>query len=349
MEQHIGHRSYADNLRREVERRRDVVATWIPVDYAETDRWWERLPLGGAKSVLRARAEVRQGVDVSEPGTSIVFNTQVPAVLAGRRARARPYVLCTDVTPIQYDRMAAGYGHRADRPGPVRWLKHRRNLSVFRGAVAHAPWSNWVRSSLVADYQVDPQRIEVVPPGVDLTRWRPASHDDPAARILFVGGDFARKGGDVLLRAFAGLPNADAELRVVTKESVARQDRVKVYNHLSEGDPELLDLYRTSNVFVLPSRAETFGIAAVEAGASGLPLVVSAVGGLAELVVDGVTGYGVEPGSVEGLRQTLQQLMDDPVKRRTMGHAARSRAEREFDVRDTADRLVRLAVPTRTA
>ena len=52
--------------------------------------------------------------------------------------------------------MAAGYEHRPDRPGPLRWVKHEWNRRVFAGAAAHAPWSTWVRDSLIADYGVAP-------------------------------------------------------------------------------------------------------------------------------------------------------------------------------------------------
>ena len=206
MEQHLGHQTYSDNLRSMVEDRHDVVVSWVPVEYEKTDRWWERLPAESARAALRGRTEVDDGLRGLDADVC-VFNTQVPAVLAGRRARARPYVLCSDVTPRQYDAMAAGYQHRADRAGPLRWLKHRWNLSVFERAAAHAPWSSWVRDSLISEYGIRPEAIEVIPPGVDTASWQPAEHGgDGPMQVLFVGGDFSRKGGDVLLEAMASLP-----------------------------------------------------------------------------------------------------------------------------------------------
>ena len=200
--------------------------------------------------------------------------------------------------PVQYDAMAAGYEHRADRAGPLRWMKHEWNRRVFAGAAAHAPWSTWVRDSLVADYGVAPERIEVVPPGVDTATWDVAEHGEGPMRVLFVGGDFASKGGDLLLRAMAALD--DSELRVVTRSEIERQPRVEAVHGLTPNDPALRELFRTSDVFVLPSRAETFGIAAVEAAAAGLPVVVTNIGGLADLVVDGTTGFSIEPGDGDG-------------------------------------------------
>jgi glycosyltransferase involved in cell wall biosynthesis len=300
---------------------------------------------------LRGRRQIAEGFDRVQPDVS-VFNTQVPAAIGPRRARRRPYVLCSDVTPLQLDEMAREYEHRLDRTGLVRWAKFRWNRRVMQRAAAHAPWSQWVADSLTTDYAVDPRRIEVIPPGVDTTLWTPADRTGDTVKILFVGGDFLRKGGDVLLDAFAALPTGSAELRVVTRSPVPRAPGVAVFNGLEPNGGELRDLYRTSDVFVLPSRSETFGIAAIEAGAAGLPVVLSAVGGLRELVIDGVTGFSVKPGNGDELAGALRRLVADAELRRTLGGAARERAERQFDSRVNAGRLVDLAVrciPTREA
>jgi glycosyltransferase involved in cell wall biosynthesis len=342
MEQHLGHETYAANLRSMVTGRSDVVTDWIPVSYERSGEWWERIPSSAVTGALRGRREVRRGLDGVPRPDVCVYNTQVPAVIGGRRARAQPYVLCTDVTPVQYDAMAAGYAHAADRPGPLRWAKHAWNRRVFARAAAHAPWSTWVRDSLIADYGVAPERIEVIPPGVDTATWAVADPGGGPMRILFVGGDFSRKGGDLLLQAVAALD--DSELRAVTRSDIGRQPRVEAVHGLTPNDPALRELFRTSDVFVLPSRAETFGIAAVEAAAAALPVVVTNVGGLADLVIDGTTGFAIEPDDGDGLIAALRRLEADPELRRSMGRAARHRAEREFDARTNADRLVDVAL-----
>jgi glycosyltransferase involved in cell wall biosynthesis len=343
LEQHLGHQTYAANLRVGVERRSDVRAMWIDVAYEPTTHWWERIPSEQVRAMLRGRTEVDTalaGVDADV----CVFNTQVPAVIGGRVARSRPYVLCSDVTPRQYDAMAAGYGHRPDRPGPVGWTKDRWNRRVMRRAAAHAPWSSWVRDSLVADYGVDPDLIHVIPPGIDVAAWSPAPHDGRGPlRILFVGGEFVRKGGDVLLAAIEAL-GGDVEATVVTRSDIPRHPQVTAVHGLNSNDARLRELFATSDVFVLPSRSETFGIAALEAAAAGLPVVASAVGGLADLVVDGVTGLTVPPGDAAALTAALRRLAEDHALRRRMGVAGRERAEREFDATTNAGRLVDLAV-----
>jgi glycosyltransferase involved in cell wall biosynthesis len=82
----------------------------------------------------------------------------------------------------------------------------------------------------------------------------------------------------------------------------------------------------------------------VEAAASGLPVVVSDVGGLAELVVDGETGWRVPPADPQALADALGRLIDDRGLARRLGAAGRVRAERQFDLRRNARRLVELAM-----
>jgi glycosyltransferase involved in cell wall biosynthesis len=341
-EQHLGHATFAMNLRKVVAEVDTVDACWVPVHYA-AGGWSERLTVlpESIRAMLRGRREVRAGF----PGDAAVafFNTQVPAMIGGRRVRRRPYVLCTDITPIQYDRMAEHYGHRADDGGPVAFLKDRWNRRMFRGAAATVGWSSWATRSMIEDYGVRADRAHVISPGVDLTRWlSTAAPPDGPVRILFVGADFARKGGPMLLEAFSRLPAGSSELLVVTRSDVPATPGVTVHHGLRPNDPALMELYRTSHVFALPSSAEAFGIAAVEASASGLPVVAARVGGLADIVDDGTTGYLVEPDDVDGLADALARLVGDPALRQRMGAAARARAEERFDAARNARAIVDL-------
>jgi glycosyltransferase involved in cell wall biosynthesis len=339
-ERHVGLATYADNLRECLRSEPGLVTAWYPVEYTAPG-WWDRVPVpSGARAALSGRAEAQRAAGTASE--AVVFNTQVPAVLGGRRARSSTYFLCTDVTPRQYDAMAAGYGHRVDRPGPVRGLKHVANRHVFRHATRIFPWSTWVARSLVEDYEVDPDRIVVVPPGVDTTRWRPA--DEPRAagpvRLLFVGGDLDRKGGRQLLGAYRALPVGACELMIVTRTALDPEPGVTVVNDVSPNDPRLLELYRSSDVFVLPSRAETFGIAYLEATASGMPIIAGRSGGVEDIVHDGETGYVVDPDDPVALAAALRKLVEDGALRRRLGERGRAHAVANFDARTNARRLV---------
>ncbi len=339
LEQHLGHRTYADNLRRAVSDADGVAARWVPITYAERPT---RVPqLDRFSGSLAGRRQVRAGLDAD--ADVYVFNTQVPAALAGRALRD-PYVVITDVTPVQYDEMAAGYGHRADRRGPVSAWKRRRNERVFGGAARCVGWSSWVVSSFVSDYGVDPSRTEVIPPGVDVQRWCPGPErtDRDEVRLLFVGGELRRKGGDLLIDAMRDLPD-HVHLTVVTKTEVPATERVTVVSDLQPNDPRLIELFRTSDVFVLPTRAETFGIAAVEASAAGLPVIATDVGGLPDIVSHGETGLLLPTPDRRELRLAIEQLAGDDALRRRFGQAARERAVQRFDADVNAHRLLEVA------
>jgi glycosyltransferase involved in cell wall biosynthesis len=342
MERHLGHQTYYLNLRRFLEGRVDLRTSWTPVDYAPRARWWDliRLPRTLRES-LRGRQEVLEGLAAGDDDV-FFFNTQVPAALGGRRVRTRPYVVATDLTPLQYDRMGRFYGHAPDEPGPWRSYKHQVNARLFQEADRLLPWSTWAARSLVEDYHVDPARVEVLAPGVDLDLWRPAepAPQQAPARILFVGGDLRRKGGTALLEAFQELSAGCAELVLVTRTPLeAPPSGVLVRSDLQPNSAELIGLYRSCDLFVLPSDAEAFGIAAAEAAAAGLPLVVTDSGGLGDTVEDGVNGLLVPPSDSRALASALRRLIAEPALRRAMGRASRTRAERLFDARRNADRV----------
>jgi glycosyltransferase involved in cell wall biosynthesis len=341
MEQHLGHQTYYENLRRFIESEPMLAAHWVPVTYRQPDGLWERMPFipANLRGTLRGRSQVRHGLQ-QQASDVLFFNTQVPAVLGGALTRKLPYLIATDITPLQYDQLSEQYGHRPDRFAPLRSLKRSINQRFFQQAVRVLPWSTWTRTSLIKDYAVSPERIEVIPPGVDLERWRPGpTRAAGPLQILFVGGDLYRKGGDTLLRAFRTLPTGSAELHLVTRTRIAQEAGVRLYHDLSPNTPALIALYQAADVFVLPTKAEAFGIAAVEATASGLAAIVTAVGGLADIVSDRENGFQIPPGDSTVLSECLRLLAANPALRVQMGQAGRARAEALFDARRNALRV----------
>ena len=99
--------------------------------------------------------------------------------------------------------------------------------------------------------------------------------------------------------------------------------------------PEVREVLGRTQLLVMPTvYFESFGIAAVEATAMGLPVVASRVGGLAEIVEDGRTGFLVKPGDAVELAGAVQRLMDSPDMRARMGQAGRRRAVEHFSLPD---------------
>jgi alpha-maltose-1-phosphate synthase len=209
-------------------------------------------------------------------------------------------------------------------------------------------FSHFLRASFIQNYGVPPDRVAVIGAGINLDR---LPEPDPDKRydtqeVLFIGIDFPRKGGDVLLRAFARVRERypAAVLHVVgPKSRPAAGAGVEFHGFLGKDDPaqlRLLDaLFRRSSLFVLPSLYEPFGIAPLEAMAYGLPCVVSNRWALAEMVVPGLTGELVEPGSDESLAEAVVRLLASPDDLRCMGQAGRVQVEREYSWDRTASRL----------
>jgi D-inositol-3-phosphate glycosyltransferase len=210
-------------------------------------------------------------------------------------------------------------------------------------------------------------RIEIVPPAVEHAFFAPGDQrgarnavglplDRPVA--LFVGRIQPLKAPDLAVRALAELGRDDALLVIVGGASgehgngelqrvrdLARalklDDRVQLVpprpHHI------LSSYYRAADVVIVPSRSESFGLVALEAAACGVPVVASAVGGLLNIVHDGVTGVLVDGREPHRFGRAIAQILDDPAGAAAMGAAAAVRAKR-FTWSFTAARLRRLYV-----
>jgi glycosyltransferase involved in cell wall biosynthesis len=284
---------------------------------------------------------VRDGIRAAAPD-ALFFHTHKPAVLQPDLLLRYPSVLSLDVTPRQYDELGQYYGHQPDSDSAAGRVKHQMNRFAFHRARRIVVWSRWVRDSLLGDYGVPDRRIQVIPPGVGLTAWgkpRPRP-EGRRPRILFVGGDFERKGGALLADWFERQGRGLCELDIVTHANVEPQDGMRVYRAISPNSEEARNLFHDADVFVLPSLGECFGIAAVEAMAAGAPVVMSRVGGAEDIVDHGVNGLLVPAGDVVELGQALNHLVLNRQLRLRLGEEARKKAEHSFDAVRNAERLI---------
>jgi glycosyltransferase involved in cell wall biosynthesis len=178
----------------------------------------------------------------------------------------------------------------------------------------------------------------IVYPGVDLAAFSPG--DQGPSYAITVGRLSPEKGLDRLFEVWRDVP--DLPLHVVgdgpepfVRELRSRAPAGVVFRgHLTATD--LAEAYRGAAVAVFAPYREEFGLAPLEAMASGVPVVAWREGGLQETVVDGVTGFLVSDGVT--LRQRVRLLLRDPERRRMFGAAARERAE-QFNWRSTAAAL----------
>jgi glycosyltransferase involved in cell wall biosynthesis len=346
MEQTLGHVTYARNLRAAYASSERLTPVWMPVPFAD-DGPLTRLPTVGAswavRGSLRAYAALRARGGARE-FDALVFHTSTVALAAPLAARSTPVILSLDATPRNFDRVGAHYGHHAQPRSRVERVKQLVWRQVLQRAAALTTWSQWAKDSLRDDYGIDPARVTVIAPGVDLTLFpfgsalRPSVPDHPV-RVLFVGGDFARKGGMLLLACMRAGLAASCELHVVTREPVPATSGVRVYHDLGPNDPRLLALYREADIFALPTYADCLAVVLGEAMAAGLPVVTTAVAAQPEAVSDGRCGIVVPPGDDVALGRALTRLVTDPLLRQTMGREGRATAEARFDARVNAARL----------
>lgn len=348
MEQAMGHLTHHRALAAEAACDPNVRATWMPVPYRDDDVW-QRTP-GVRRNMslllsLRARRAVMAHTRSAGPFDALFYHTQLTALLSQSLMARIPTVISLDATPLNADpappALANGFARRPDGEGPWDRLKFEWYRRAFSRAAALVTWSEWARRSVIHDYNIEPQRVSVIPPGVDLAMWRAASerggprptHEKP--RLLFVGVDFDRKGGEVLLKAFRQL-TGHAELDVVSPEAQSLPNGIpglRVHRNLSINSGELRDLYARADLFLLPTLNDCTPLAVLEAMASGLPVVASDVGAIREQVEDGVNGLLVTPGDVRSLVGAVKALLSDVTRRRAMGVAGRARAERLFCAR----------------
>lgn len=221
---------------------------------------------------------------------------------------------------------------------------------------------DYARRSSLRQYFIDhAERMIELPFGVDTDVFRPGSPKrgrflipEDAFTLLFVGGldkAHAFKGIPQLLEAFSqmkGEPHlmivGDGELRSNYETQANALGVAKRVHFLGRLDREsLVDAYRSADLFVFPSlsKAEAFGLAALEAEACGLPVVASDLPGVRTVVLQGKTGMLVAPGNIEALRDAIDLLRLDPPVRMRFAEAAAKHAS-SFLWEKHIDRLISL-------
>jgi glycosyltransferase involved in cell wall biosynthesis len=338
MEQTLGQVTHTLNFQRWVAQDPDVVATWIPVSFSEPD-YWNTAPIVRNNWTLRASLRARRQVQLalrSSPLDGLFFHTQVTALFAQRLMTRIPTVVSMDATPLNFDDIGEPYAHKPSTYRPVEGIKNALNRRSFTRARKLVIWHEWGKRSLVEDYGIPAGKIEVIPPGIDLERWnfqRPATSPSGPVRLLFVGGDFRRKGGDTLLAAFRRDLMDHCQLDIVTRDPVNTEGltNVRVHHGVGPNSPALMEMYARADVFLFPTLGDVLPLAIMEAMASGLPLVTTGVGALKEEVDDGVTGFIVSPADVDALAAATLRLVKSPELRRQMGAAARRTAELRYN------------------
>ena len=232
-----------------------------------------------------------------------------------------------------------------EREAPIRTVSEAK---IASGATRIVVWTPHERDAITRYYQADPDKIDIIPPGVDTHRFRPVDQAAARARLgldgemvlLFVGRIERLKGVDILLETAAALDYKNKVTLVIAGGSSGSPEMARLKKIAGElgistmtrflgsvPQSELAHYYNAADVCVLPSYYESFGLAALEASACGTPVVASRVGGLPSVVKDGETGYLIPWRCPGPFVDKIELLLANHRLRRDMGVAARAHAE----------------------
>ena len=301
------------------ERGRDVSTTWI-------ERFSRLLPFVG-----------REWDVVYFPwnATAILYDSlmdKVPAVISCRGAQV-------NVAP-----------HHPQRT----WLREGLGPAFHKAAAVHCV-SAAIRDEAM-QYGLDPAKAVIIRPAVDPDVFRPAdgkNEDGGLLRLITTGSLIWRKGYEYALVAVRQLVDRGVPVRfdiigsgpenqrlLYTIRDLALDEYVFLHGRLSPAD--VVARLQAADVFLLASLSEGISNAVLEGMACGLPVVTTAVSGMAEAVDDGVEGFVVPSRDAAAMAEALSALWRDPELRRRMGAAGRIRVQRDFRLSDQADAFVDL-------
>ena len=219
--------------------------------------------------------------------------------------------------------------------------------------------STRMREDILAHFGVEPRRVVVVHNGIDPDRFRHTEARDALDRLgvrppyaLFVGRVTDQKGIFHLLEAARALPPGvqlvlcasapdTPEIEARLRRAVPDHPNVLWIDAMVPVET-VVQLYSHAAVFVCPSVYEPFGLINLEAMACETPVVASAVGGILEVVEDGVTGLLVPPARPDELAAALRRVLENPELGRRLGRAGRRRVEERFSWASVAERTERL-------
>ena len=312
----------------------DSRLTWLPVHAVKRPAVLNHASFARAAGKLEhaGHFDVVVSVDSAATSADVVIAHFCLGAFSSRFAGLRG-----GVNPLRrlYQRVAEGSLSR-----------HERRLYESKRLRCVIAVSQGLKRELIEQYGLAPSIIRVIPNGVDRSVFHPAESleakgvlrrelglPEKAFIAVFMGGDWDRKGLADVIRAVALLP--EARLVIVGRGNVAAFEKVAADAKVSDR-VQFVGLQKhperhlaAGDVFVCPSRYETFSMSGLEAAACGLPMLVVRTNGLEDFVEHGVNGFFVEP-NVESVREHLARVMADPQLRCSMSRAAVKTAER-FD------------------
>lgn len=248
--------------------------------------------------------------------------------------------------------------HQGWLPGPLNRSIHSVEWWLTYEARRVIACSDYMRWEVTRLFDLPPDKVDVVPNGVDPRPWQVRADRVAAARrrwagdgplLAFSGRLVYEKGVQDLLAALPRLRRRHPGLRLVvagrgpcTDDLQAQARRLRLGRAVTFAgfvpDASLAELVAAADCAVVPSRYEPFGLVALEAAAAGTPVVAAAAGGLREIVRDRETGLAFPAGDPGGLAAAVDEVLTDQVLARRLARQARAVVRREHSWSSVADR-----------
>ena len=308
--------------------------------------WSEHYMKSNVGFWLRSRAASR-GLAASSGPVDIVVQTHALFDAVGAvDAAAERTVVYIDCTYRQAERGWPAWAPLRGR-NRARWMA--RETALYRAAAHLFTFTEAARTSIMDDYGVEPDRVTTVGAGVNFRaapeRLRPADHVGarPEPTVLFVGKDFERKGGDVLLRAFAQVRRRvpQARLQIVGCLPTGRLgDGVEVLGRIDDR-ARMAELYSRATAFCLPSLFDPAPLVVLEAMSHGLPCVLSraAAAHVGSVLSEG-GGWVADDGDAQELAEGLLTVLQQPDQAHRAGVIARRAMAERYRWSDVVARMV---------
>jgi glycosyltransferase involved in cell wall biosynthesis len=300
-------------------------------------RWQASAGFNRSLAIKRTKA-VERGLSQYQGSYDLILQLQTLCAPGFDRGEI-PYAIYTDNTMALTQRI-----YPAWVPLPVAasawWLQYE--AEICRSATAVFTYSEFARRSVIDDYGCSPDSVVAVGAGANQMLATVGEKDYATPQALFVGIDFERKGGSVLLEAWPlvreRVPNA--ELIVAGPAQAPKTGLPAGISWIGWVDrTSLASLYRSASVFVLPSLFEPWGHVLLEAMGHGLPCIGTSCCAMPEIIDEGVTGLLVAPHEAEPLADALVELLTNPDRAAAMGRAAHAHVLQGNRWSDVIDRV----------
>jgi glycosyltransferase involved in cell wall biosynthesis len=274
----------------------------------------------GLREMLNTRAAAKAAAAAGVKNLLIATNTD--AALLPLKSGSR-YFIYMDATHFQARWI---YSHKP----PTLKIKSRVNKlrDLAKDGATFLCMSRLAAHGVAEEYRAKLDRIFVIPPPVDTDLFLPAPRDlHKGLRVIFIGGDFQRKGGDVLLELARDADLADCEWHLVTRtqppSTQNAQRTTHFYSDLQPESPGLVSLIQSSDLLVLATRADAHSLAALECLSCARPVIIRNIGATSEVVQDGVNGFVIDKSEPADVKAAMMRYINEPELLELHGNAGR--------------------------